>query len=178
MAPDIIPPYEPRLNHLNMALDHTHMNPTRWDIYPVVLYLTPAAGPTVTEDVSYQFGALNNREEALTTLRTLAEQMCTRKGWSMVYRETQNMLYYDMFAITAGSVSVAVSRMVAEFWRKRAILMQGNGVMGANGHEKQEQRDVSVLVGRFSAERVCWTTSREDVCRALVDDFVQRNLGT
>jgi hypothetical protein len=49
--------------------------------YPIVLYITPAAKPTVNENVSYQFGATVAYEDAVDEMRKLAAALCASRGW-------------------------------------------------------------------------------------------------
>ena len=55
--------------------------PRNSNIYPIVLYITPAAKPSILENISYQFGATVSREKTIAELRKLAAALCVSRAW-------------------------------------------------------------------------------------------------
>jgi hypothetical protein len=49
--------------------------------YPIVLYITSAAKPSISENISYQFGAMTSCKDAIVEMRKLSAALCASRAW-------------------------------------------------------------------------------------------------
>ena len=119
-------------------------------IYPIVLYITPLAKPSITENEGYQFGALRSRDETITHIRVLAEALCEIKDW----RIQENFADQDV--------------LWCYLWK---LSGEGKGEGETKGGEEESKQ----LMGWFAAERVWLRKGGADVKREM-EGFLRDNL--
>jgi len=122
-------------------------------MYPIVLYVTPLAKPSITENEGYQFGALKTRDEAIVHIRALAKALGEVKGWHVQedFGEQDVLWCY--------------------LWKLSEI--ESEGEMQVNGKDIQEEGQQ--LMGWFAAERVWLRKGGADVKKEM-EGFVRDNL--
>ena len=119
-------------------------------IYPIVLYITPLAKPSITENEGYQFGALKTRDEAIVHIRALAKALGEIKGWHVQENSAdQDVLWCYLWKLSG----------------------EGKGEGETKGGEEERKQ----LMGWFAAERVWLRRGNADVKKEM-EGFVRDNL--